>query len=189
MHGRSWATTVEPIDGKWDDRGLKALHAYMVHSSRAACSAKGQVMLFVAETPLPKLAQPLTRMSSPSGARVVACFLIGMAGAPTWAHAQSADPLPTNCAGLRVMLSAKIDRMRKLQERAKQERKAPPADIVSAWQRTFGKEGDGIPSLKELKRVREQADRLNDALQARACPTIDIDQALRSHLQGAPAPS
>jgi hypothetical protein len=114
-------------------------------------------------------------------------ILISVAGESTWAHAQFGDALPTNCAGLRVMLRAEIDRLRRLQERANKERKAPPADLVSAWQRTFGKKDDGIPSLRESKKVRERADKLNGALQARGCLAIDIDQALQSQVQGAPA--
>jgi hypothetical protein len=117
----------------------------------------------------------------------LAVFLfIGLVAASTRAYAQANNPLPTNCAGLRVMLNVEIDRMRRLQERAKKEQKAPPGDLVSAWQRTFGNEGDGVPSLKELKKVRERSDKLNGALQARGCPTIDIDQALQAHVQGVP---
>jgi hypothetical protein len=112
-------------------------------------------------------------------------LLISVIGASTWAHAQFDAPLPTNCAGLGVMLKAEIDRMRRLQERADKEQKAPPGDLVSAWQRTFGKKGEGIPSLRELKKVRERADKLNGTLQTRGCPTIDIDQALQARGQGA----
>jgi hypothetical protein len=111
---------------------------------------------------------------------VAVSLLIRVVGASMWAHAQAVDPLPTNCAGLGLMLKAEIDRMRRLQERANQEQKAPPGDLVSAWQRTFGKKDDGIPSLRELKKVRERADKLNGTLQARGCPTIDIDQALQA---------
>jgi hypothetical protein len=111
---------------------------------------------------------------------VVAVYLlVGVVGASTWAHAQADAALPTNCAGLSVMLKAEIDRMRRLQKRAKKEQKAPPTDLVSAWQRTFGKKGDGIRSLRELKKVRERADKLNGALQARGCSTIDIDELTR----------
>jgi hypothetical protein len=44
--------------------------------------------------------------------------------------------------------------MRILQERAKKEAKAPPPDLLSAWQRRFGKKGEGMGSLKELQNVR-----------------------------------
>lgn len=114
---------------------------------------------------------------------VAVYLLVGAVIASTWAQANAA--LPTNCAGLGVMLKAEIDRMRRLQERAKKEQKAPPTDLASAWQRTFGKKGDGIPSLRELKKVRERADKLNGALQTRGCSTIDIDQALQAYGQGA----
>ena len=118
---------------------------------------------------------------------VALCLLLGAVGLSTRTHAQGNDPLPTNCAGLRVILNAEIDRMRRLRERATKEEKAPPADLVSAWQRTFGKKGDGVPALRELKKVRERADTLNAALQARGCTTIDIDQALQARAHGVPA--
>jgi hypothetical protein len=111
-------------------------------------------------------------------------FTVGLASTCATAQTQFNDRLPTNCAGLGVMVKADIDRMRRLQERAKKEEKAPPADLVSAWQRTFGKKGDGVPSLSELKKIRQHADGLNATLQARGCPTIDIDQALTIVQQG-----
>ncbi len=86
------------------------------------------------------------------------------------------------------MLKTEIDRMRKLQERAKKEEKAPPTNLLSAWQRTFGKKGQGIAALNELKKVRQRADDLNAALQAKACPTIDIDHALKVVGQPGPPP-
>jgi hypothetical protein len=94
-------------------------------------------------------------------------------------QAQFNDQLPTNCAGLGVMLKAEIDRMRKLQERANKEEKAPPADLLSAWQRTFGNKGDGVGARTELKKVRQRADGLNEVLRQRGCPAIDIDRALK----------
>jgi len=84
----------------------------------------------------------------------------------------------SSCSGLTLDLKADIDRMRKLQDRAKKEEKAPPADLLSAWQRSFGKKGDGVPALKELRKVRQRADGLNGSLRAKGCATIDIDQAL-----------
>jgi hypothetical protein len=97
---------------------------------------------------------------------------------PPTARAQFNDRLPTNCAGLGVMVKADIDRMRKLQEQARKEEKAPPGDIVSAWQRSFGNEGEGIPSLAELKRIRQHADALNATLRARGCSAINVEKAL-----------
>jgi hypothetical protein len=84
----------------------------------------------------------------------------------------------SSCSALTLDLSADIDRMRKLRDKAKAEEKAPPEDLLSAWQRTFGKKGEGVPSLKELKRVRQRADGLNESLRAKGCATIDIDQAM-----------
>ena len=93
-------------------------------------------------------------------------------------QSQFNDALPTNCAGLAVILKSEIDRMRKLQERAKKEEKAPPTNLLSAWQRTFGKKGEGIAALNELKKARQRGDNLNEALRAKGCAIIDIDQAL-----------
>ena len=83
-----------------------------------------------------------------------------------------------SCAGVTLTWRAESDRMRKLNERAKKEEKAPPADLLSAWQRTFGRKGDGIPALKELQRARKRADGLNETLRTNGCATIDIDRAL-----------
>lgn len=85
----------------------------------------------------------------------------------------------SNCGGLTVRLKVEIDRMTKLKERAKKEENAPPGDLLNAWQRTFGKKGDGVPALKELQKVRQRSDGLNDSLRAQGCATIDIDQALQ----------
>jgi hypothetical protein len=84
----------------------------------------------------------------------------------------------STCAGLTVTLKADIDRMKKLKERAKNEENAPPTDLLSAWQRTFGQKGDGVPSLKELQKVRERSEGLNESLRGQGCATIDIEQAL-----------
>jgi hypothetical protein len=126
-------------------------------------------------------------MAYPRTKAVIAISLLTvMVGKSPEAHAQTKEALGANCAGLRVTLKSEIDRMQRLQESARKEQKAPPADLVSAWQRTFGAEGDGIPSLKELKKVRERADKLNGDLQASRCATIDIDQALQAPVQEAP---
>jgi hypothetical protein len=65
-----------------------------------------------------------------------------------------------------------------LQERAKKEAKAPPPDLLSAWQRAFGKKGEGMRALKELQNVRQRADGLNESLRERGCAPLDIDRAL-----------
>jgi hypothetical protein len=95
----------------------------------------------------------------------------------TSAGAQESKPL-ANCAGLTVMLRSDIDRMRILQERAKKEGKAPPPDLLSAWQRTFGKKDEGMRSLKELQNLRQRADGLNESLREKGCAPMDIDRAL-----------
>jgi hypothetical protein len=68
--------------------------------------------------------------------------------------------------------------MRILQERAKKEAKAPPPDLLSAWQRRFGKKGEGMGSLKELQNVRQRADGLNNSLREKGCAPLDVDRAL-----------
>jgi hypothetical protein len=107
----------------------------------------------------------------------VCLILIFSAGKSAVAQEPKAS---TSCAGLTITLKAEIDRMRKLEERAKKEEKAPPADLLSAWQRTFGKEGDGVPSRNELRKRRQHADGLNIKSRENGCPTIDIDRALGS---------
>jgi hypothetical protein len=92
--------------------------------------------------------------------------------------AAAQEPTASSCSALALDLSADIDRMRKLRDKAKAEEKAPPGDLLSAWQRTFGKKGEGVPSLKELRKVRQRADGLNESLRAKGCATIDIDQAI-----------
>jgi len=86
--------------------------------------------------------------------------------------------LPTNCATLTAMLKAQIDQMKELQKKAKKEQAAPPPDLLSAWQRAFGKKDAGVAAFKDLKRHREHGDELNAALRSNGCPTIDIDQQL-----------
>jgi hypothetical protein len=106
--------------------------------------------------------------------------LLGVVGPCLTTQAQFNERLPTNCAGLAVMVKAEIDRMRRLQEHARKEEKAPPPDLLSAWQRAFGKKGEGSASLRELKKIRARADGLNAALRARGCPAVDIDHALQA---------
>ena len=86
--------------------------------------------------------------------------------------------LPTNCATLTAMLKAQIDQMKELQTKAKKEQAAPPPDLLSAWQRAFGKKDAGVAAFKDLKRHREHGDELNAALRSNGCPTIDIDRQL-----------
>jgi hypothetical protein len=92
--------------------------------------------------------------------------------------AQSRVRLPTNCGVLTAMLKAQIDQMKELQKKAKREQAAPPPDLLSAWQRAFGKKDAGVAASKELKKHREHGDELNAALRSNRCSTIDIDQEL-----------
>ena len=92
--------------------------------------------------------------------------------------AAAQEPAGSSCSALTLDLRADIDRMRKLRDKAKAEEKARPGDLLSAWQRTFGKKGEGVPSLKELRKIRQRADGLNESLRAKGCATIDIDQAI-----------
>lgn len=78
------------------------------------------------------------------------------------------------------MLKAQIDHMKELQKKAKKEQAAPPPDLLSAWQRAFGKKDAGVPAFKELKKHRENGDELNAALRSNGCTTIDINQELNT---------
>jgi len=89
------------------------------------------------------------------------------------------ERLPKSCPILTLMLNTEIERMIRLQERAKKEEKVPPSDLLSAWRRTFGKKEASVALLREMKKVRQRADTLNAALRTSACATIDIDQALK----------
>jgi hypothetical protein len=91
---------------------------------------------------------------------------------------QSRVRLPTNCGILTAMLKAQIDQMKELQKKVKREQAAPPPDLLSAWQRAFGKKDAGVAASKELKKHREHGDELNAALRSNGCPTIDINQEL-----------
>jgi hypothetical protein len=55
--------------------------------------------------------------------------------------------LPTNCATLTAMLT-QIDQMKELQTKAKKEQAAPPPDLLSAWQRAFGKKDEVLQHLR-----------------------------------------
>jgi hypothetical protein len=111
----------------------------------------------------------------------VFAILISSVGTSAVAQEPRADVF---CPGLTVTLRSEIDRMRKLQERAKKEEKAPPPDLLSAWQRTFGKKDAGVPSLRELQTVRRRADDLNASLRERGCATVDVDRALGVNAKG-----
>jgi hypothetical protein len=71
--------------------------------------------------------------------------------------------------GIHSKLKAQIDQMKELQKKAKREQAAPPPDLLSAWQRAFGKKDAGVA---------EHGDELNAALRSNGCPTIDINQEL-----------
>jgi hypothetical protein len=81
------------------------------------------------------------------------------------------DELRGNCAGLTVTLRTHIDRMRELQKKAKQRQDAPPATLLELWQPA---------PVSPLEDERRRLDELNEALEAKGCKTVDIDQATRT---------
>jgi hypothetical protein len=80
------------------------------------------------------------------------------------------DELSGNCAGLTVMTKTRIEWLRTLEEKAGQQRWPPPSPMAQWGARPEG--GD-------IARQRQQIGRLNAALGAKGCQTIDIDAELR----------
>jgi hypothetical protein len=90
----------------------------------------------------------------------------------------SADAMRATCRKLTDAISVHVERMKALQIKAKSEQEAPPANLWSAWQRSFGATGAGVAALEGLDRERRGADEANAALRAKGCQTVDIDAAL-----------
>ena len=88
-----------------------------------------------------------------------------------------ADELAGNCAGLTVTIKARIERLKALQEKATQEQWPPPSFTAQWAKRPLG--GD-------IARQREQIARLNAALGAKGCQTVDVGTELRRAPSAAP---
>lgn len=119
-------------------------------------------------------------------------FLIGCAAPASnepWEKYSLAPPPKTvaskelqqaTCPRLKNAISAYADRIKALEAKAKSEQAAPPPDVWSALQRTFGGEGAGIAAREELAKERAAAEAANLALASKGCPTVDIDRLIRS---------
>jgi hypothetical protein len=81
-----------------------------------------------------------------------------------------ADELAGNCAGLTVTLRARVERLKALQEKATREQWPPPTAMAQWARRPLG--GD-------IARQRELIARLNAALAAKGCQTVDVAEELK----------
>lgn len=81
-----------------------------------------------------------------------------------------ADELAGNCAGLTVTINTRIERLKALQEKAA-ERQWPPPTFTALWAQR--------PLDGDIARQREGIARLNVALAAKGCQTVDVGAELR----------
>jgi hypothetical protein len=79
--------------------------------------------------------------------------------------------LRNTCGGIVITIKSRIDRLRQLQGKAKQEQQQPPPTLTAMWQ--------GRPAVHEFAREREHIAQLNAALEAKGCQAVDVDEALR----------
>jgi hypothetical protein len=85
------------------------------------------------------------------------------------------DELHGNCAGLTVMIKTRIEWLKALEAKAAGQQWPPPS-AVAQWARR--------PMGGDVARQRERIARLNAALGAKGCQTVDVE----AELQRAPAP-
>jgi hypothetical protein len=88
-----------------------------------------------------------------------------------------ADELSGNCPGLTVMIKTRIEQLKALQDKVKQEQWPPPS-LTAQWAKR--------PLGGDIVRQQEHIARLNAALGAKGCQTVDIGTELRR--LPAPAP-
>lgn len=81
-----------------------------------------------------------------------------------------ADELAGNCPGLTVTIKTRIERLKALQEKAAQEQWPPPS-ITAHWAKR--------PLDGDIARQRELIARLNAALGAKGCQTVDVAEELK----------
>ena len=84
------------------------------------------------------------------------------------------DELSGNCAGLTVMIKTRIEWLKALEAKAAGQQWPPPS-AVAQWARR--------PMGGDIARQRERIARLNAALGAKGCQTVDV----QAELQRAPA--
>ena len=83
----------------------------------------------------------------------------------------SKDELRNTCGGIVVTMTTRIDRLRELQGKAKQEEQQPPPSLMAMLQ--------GRPAVTEFEREREHLAQLNAALEAKGCETLNVAEELR----------
>jgi hypothetical protein len=81
-----------------------------------------------------------------------------------------ADELAGNCAGLTVTIRTRIERLKALQEKARQAQWPPPT-FTAQWARR--------PLDGDIARQHQKIARLNAALGAKGCQTVDVGTELR----------
>lgn len=47
--------------------------------------------------------------------------------------------------------------------------------VADAWSRATGRDGDGLPALRDYARARDQIAAINSELRARGCEVVDIE--------------
>jgi hypothetical protein len=88
-----------------------------------------------------------------------------------------ADELAGNCPGLTVMIKTRIEHLKALQDKVKQEQWPPPS-LTAQWAKR--------PLGGDIVRQQEHIARLNTALRVKGCQAVDIDEELRRLPAAAP---
>jgi len=86
------------------------------------------------------------------------------------------EELRGNCAGLTVTIKTRIERLRELRKRAKQEREGPPPTLF----------GDR-PAAADFAREQERVQALNIVLDAKGCKPVNVDEELQKPSATPPA--
>ena len=81
-----------------------------------------------------------------------------------------ADELAGNCPGLTVTIKTRIEQLKALQEKVKQEQWPPPS-LTAQWAKR--------PLGGDIVRQQEHIARLNAALRVKGCQTVNVDEELR----------
>jgi len=68
-------------------------------------------------------------------------------------------------------MRSRIDQLRELQVKAKQQEQQPPPSLMAMFQ--------GRPAVIEFEREREHMAQLNAALEAKGCQALKVDEELR----------
>jgi hypothetical protein len=82
----------------------------------------------------------------------------------------ASDELAGNCAGLTVTIKTRIERLKVLQDKAAGAQWPPPTTI-ERWTRR--------PLDGDIARQRDKVARINRALGAKGCPTVDVAAELK----------